>query len=159
LLDWQNRTLRNDYRHAQPLNGRVVESSFRPNLTQGKGSQQTGLRLSPSRGKKPVWKELSCKSLKLGMVEVTLPRSSSVPMHQVEMAHMPAHPCQHVLLLMVQGWLKVGCQPLVLTAVVSHRSAKIHGATWPHKNTRFRCVCIHMVRYTDHGRKSSGMAD
>ncbi|KAK2521675.1 hypothetical protein Q9233_010919 [Columba guinea] len=28
LLDWQNRTLRNDYRHAQPLNGRAVESSF-----------------------------------------------------------------------------------------------------------------------------------
>ncbi|NXN93613.1 CAH6 anhydrase, partial [Rhinopomastus cyanomelas] len=33
LLDWQNRTLRNDYRHAQPLNGRVVESSFRAKLT------------------------------------------------------------------------------------------------------------------------------
>ncbi|NXF05317.1 CAH6 anhydrase, partial [Smithornis capensis] len=29
LLDWQNRTLRNDYRHAQPLQGRLVESSFR----------------------------------------------------------------------------------------------------------------------------------
>ncbi|NXT20446.1 SAMP protein, partial [Syrrhaptes paradoxus] len=34
LLDWHNRTLRNDYRHAQPLNGRVVESSFRAQLTQ-----------------------------------------------------------------------------------------------------------------------------
>ncbi|XP_074883411.1 carbonic anhydrase 6 isoform X2 [Buteo buteo] len=34
LLDWENRTLRNDYRHAQPLNGRVVESSFRAKLTQ-----------------------------------------------------------------------------------------------------------------------------
>ncbi|NXN16912.1 CAH6 anhydrase, partial [Indicator maculatus] len=34
LLDWHNRTLRNDYRHAQPLNGRVVESSFRPKPTQ-----------------------------------------------------------------------------------------------------------------------------
>ncbi|NXF36822.1 CAH6 anhydrase, partial [Nyctibius bracteatus] len=34
LLDWHNRTLRNDYRHAQPLNGRVVESSFRAKLTQ-----------------------------------------------------------------------------------------------------------------------------
>ncbi|NWU96484.1 CAH6 anhydrase, partial [Upupa epops] len=33
LLDWQNRTLRNDYRHAQSLNGRVVESSFRAKLT------------------------------------------------------------------------------------------------------------------------------
>ncbi|XP_077644366.1 carbonic anhydrase 6 [Lonchura striata] len=29
LLDWHNRTLRNDYRHAQPLRGRVVEASFR----------------------------------------------------------------------------------------------------------------------------------
>lgn len=38
LLDWQNRTLRNDYRRAQPLNGRVVESSFRP--TQGKGGSR-----------------------------------------------------------------------------------------------------------------------
>ncbi|NXE94582.1 CAH6 anhydrase, partial [Menura novaehollandiae] len=28
LLDWHNRTLRNDYRHAQPLRGRVVEASF-----------------------------------------------------------------------------------------------------------------------------------
>ncbi|XP_056364126.1 carbonic anhydrase 6 isoform X2 [Oenanthe melanoleuca] len=28
LLDWHNRTLRNDYRHAQPLWGRVVEASF-----------------------------------------------------------------------------------------------------------------------------------
>uniref|UniRef100_A0A8B9FBK9 Carbonic anhydrase n=1 Tax=Amazona collaria TaxID=241587 RepID=A0A8B9FBK9_9PSIT len=36
LLDWQNRTLRNDYRHAQPLHGRVVEASFRstPNQEQ-----------------------------------------------------------------------------------------------------------------------------
>ncbi|XP_009989732.1 PREDICTED: carbonic anhydrase 6 [Tauraco erythrolophus] len=34
LLDWHNRTLRNDYRHAQLLNGRVVESSFRAKLTQ-----------------------------------------------------------------------------------------------------------------------------
>ncbi|NXE68942.1 CAH6 anhydrase, partial [Calcarius ornatus] len=29
LLDWHNHTLRNDYRHAQPLRGRVVEASFR----------------------------------------------------------------------------------------------------------------------------------
>ncbi|XP_068096802.1 carbonic anhydrase 6 [Hyperolius riggenbachi] len=28
LLDWHNKTLRNDYRHAQPLNDRVVLSSF-----------------------------------------------------------------------------------------------------------------------------------
>ncbi|XP_060114859.1 carbonic anhydrase 6 isoform X2 [Heteronotia binoei] len=35
LLDWKNNTLRNDYRRAQPLNGRVVESSFRVNLAEG----------------------------------------------------------------------------------------------------------------------------
>ncbi|NWI10183.1 CAH6 anhydrase, partial [Crypturellus soui] len=29
LLDWSNRTLRNDYRRAQPLHGRVVQASFR----------------------------------------------------------------------------------------------------------------------------------
>ncbi|XP_053136751.1 carbonic anhydrase 6 isoform X2 [Hemicordylus capensis] len=29
LLDWQNATLRNDYRRAQPLNDRVVASSFK----------------------------------------------------------------------------------------------------------------------------------
>ncbi|NXL90270.1 CAH6 anhydrase, partial [Alectura lathami] len=34
LLDWHNRTLRNDYRHAQPLHGRVVESSFRAKPSQ-----------------------------------------------------------------------------------------------------------------------------
>ncbi|XP_066059060.1 carbonic anhydrase 6 isoform X3 [Chamaea fasciata] len=28
LLDWHNRTLRNDYRHVQALQGRVVEASF-----------------------------------------------------------------------------------------------------------------------------------
>ncbi|XP_053307869.1 carbonic anhydrase 6 isoform X2 [Spea bombifrons] len=33
LLDWHNNTLRNDYRHAQPLNDRVVQSSFRPHLS------------------------------------------------------------------------------------------------------------------------------
>ncbi|XP_029435126.1 carbonic anhydrase 6 [Rhinatrema bivittatum] len=32
LLDWNNNTLRNDYRHAQPLNDRVVEASFSPKL-------------------------------------------------------------------------------------------------------------------------------
>uniref|UniRef100_A0A8C4TZM7 Carbonic anhydrase 6 n=1 Tax=Falco tinnunculus TaxID=100819 RepID=A0A8C4TZM7_FALTI len=46
LLDWQNKMLRNDYRHAQPLNGRVVESSFRAELIHGKVSQQAGLSLS-----------------------------------------------------------------------------------------------------------------
>ncbi|NXY16716.1 CAH6 anhydrase, partial [Atrichornis clamosus] len=28
LLDWHNRTLRNDYRHGQPLHGRLVQASF-----------------------------------------------------------------------------------------------------------------------------------
>ncbi|XP_072281698.1 carbonic anhydrase 6 isoform X2 [Pyxicephalus adspersus] len=32
LLDWHNNTLRNDYRHAQPLNDRVVLSSFQTKL-------------------------------------------------------------------------------------------------------------------------------
>nr|XP_056721483.1 carbonic anhydrase 6 [Euleptes europaea] len=35
LLDWKNNTLRNDYRHAQPLHGRVVESSFRVKPAEG----------------------------------------------------------------------------------------------------------------------------
>lgn len=37
LLDWHNCTLRNDYRHVQPLWGRVVEASFRAHRAQGKG--------------------------------------------------------------------------------------------------------------------------
>ncbi|XP_030042146.1 carbonic anhydrase 6 isoform X2 [Microcaecilia unicolor] len=32
LFDWNNKTLRNDYRHAQPLNDRVVEATFSPKL-------------------------------------------------------------------------------------------------------------------------------
>uniref|UniRef100_A0A8C3QBI3 Carbonic anhydrase n=1 Tax=Geospiza parvula TaxID=87175 RepID=A0A8C3QBI3_GEOPR len=36
LLDWHNRSLRNDYRHAQPLWGRVVEASFRAQQGQGR---------------------------------------------------------------------------------------------------------------------------
>ncbi|XP_048374412.1 carbonic anhydrase 6 isoform X2 [Sphaerodactylus townsendi] len=35
LLDWKNETLRNDYRRAQPLHGRVVESSFQAKLAEG----------------------------------------------------------------------------------------------------------------------------
>ncbi|XP_077167314.1 carbonic anhydrase 6 isoform X2 [Paroedura picta] len=35
LLDWKNNTLRNDYRRAQPLNGRVVESSFHVKVAEG----------------------------------------------------------------------------------------------------------------------------
>ncbi|KAI1231543.1 hypothetical protein IHE44_0007997 [Lamprotornis superbus] len=34
LLDWHNRTLRNDYRHVQPLQGRLVEASFRAQRAQ-----------------------------------------------------------------------------------------------------------------------------
>ncbi|XP_059807610.1 carbonic anhydrase 6 [Hypanus sabinus] len=30
VMDWENKTLRNDYRHAQPINDRVVEASFQP---------------------------------------------------------------------------------------------------------------------------------
>ncbi|KAG9482239.1 hypothetical protein GDO78_011109 [Eleutherodactylus coqui] len=33
LLDWENNTLRNDYRHTQPLNDRVVHSSFQVKLS------------------------------------------------------------------------------------------------------------------------------
>ncbi|KAJ1145114.1 hypothetical protein NDU88_011406 [Pleurodeles waltl] len=36
LLDYNNQTLRNDYRHAQPLNERVVESTFSPKLAKDK---------------------------------------------------------------------------------------------------------------------------
>ena len=36
LMDHNNKTIWNDYRMAQPLNDRVVESSFLPRL--GKGS-------------------------------------------------------------------------------------------------------------------------
>lgn len=38
-MDPENKTLRNDYRMAQPLHDRVVESSFLPRL--GKGSMYT----------------------------------------------------------------------------------------------------------------------
>ncbi|XP_062363409.1 carbonic anhydrase 6 [Cinclus cinclus] len=37
LLDWHNQTLRNDYRHVQLLQGRVVEASFPAQHAQGKG--------------------------------------------------------------------------------------------------------------------------
>lgn len=39
LMDHDNKTLWNDYRIAQPLNDRVVESSFLPRL--GKGCRST----------------------------------------------------------------------------------------------------------------------
>ncbi|XP_061457247.1 carbonic anhydrase 6 [Rhineura floridana] len=34
ILDWENNTLRNDYRRAQPLNGRVVEASFQAKINE-----------------------------------------------------------------------------------------------------------------------------
>lgn len=37
LMDHENKTLWNDYRIAQPLNDRVVESSFLPRLGKGCG--------------------------------------------------------------------------------------------------------------------------
>uniref|UniRef100_A0A8B9DZC3 Carbonic anhydrase n=1 Tax=Anser cygnoides TaxID=8845 RepID=A0A8B9DZC3_ANSCY len=40
LLDWHNQTLRNDYRHAQPLHGRLVEASFRAKPTPGNGGSR-----------------------------------------------------------------------------------------------------------------------
>uniref|UniRef100_K7FPE1 Carbonic anhydrase n=1 Tax=Pelodiscus sinensis TaxID=13735 RepID=K7FPE1_PELSI len=42
LLDWQNNTLRNDYRHTQPLHSRVVESSFKAKGTTGKNRAGLG---------------------------------------------------------------------------------------------------------------------
>ncbi|KAG8434420.1 hypothetical protein GDO86_012696 [Hymenochirus boettgeri] len=32
LFDWHNKTLRNDYRHTQPLNDRTIEASFHPQM-------------------------------------------------------------------------------------------------------------------------------
>ncbi|RLV87470.1 hypothetical protein DV515_00015673 [Chloebia gouldiae] len=49
LLDWHNRTLRNDYRHAQPLRGRVVEASFPAQQGQGRAR-------GPGGGQTPVGK-------------------------------------------------------------------------------------------------------
>ncbi|XP_035245000.1 carbonic anhydrase 6 [Anguilla anguilla] len=40
LMDHENKTLWNDYRIAQPLNARVVESSFLPRLSQGSFCRQ-----------------------------------------------------------------------------------------------------------------------
>ncbi|KAM5140322.1 carbonic anhydrase 6-like [Mantella aurantiaca] len=40
LLDWHNKTLRNDYRHAQPLNDRIVQSSFHVKMPKAEVCQQ-----------------------------------------------------------------------------------------------------------------------
>lgn len=73
-----------------------------PNPSKVKGVKGAGLRDYPGRGKKPVWRELTCKSLKEGMLELTFPRSSSIPAQQAEMVQCLFAPCQHILLLMVQ---------------------------------------------------------
>ncbi|XP_069466133.1 carbonic anhydrase 6 [Ambystoma mexicanum] len=41
VLDYNNETLRNDYRHAQPLNDRVVEATFSPKLAKETCSSET----------------------------------------------------------------------------------------------------------------------
>ncbi|KAG8569092.1 hypothetical protein GDO81_014260 [Engystomops pustulosus] len=46
LLDWHNNTLRNDYRHAQPLNDRVVESSFKVKLSKETCQQEITTKLT-----------------------------------------------------------------------------------------------------------------
>ncbi|XP_077106165.1 carbonic anhydrase 6 [Ranitomeya variabilis] len=46
LLDWHNNTLRNDYRHAQPLNDRVVHSSFRVKLSKEICQQEITTKLT-----------------------------------------------------------------------------------------------------------------
>uniref|UniRef100_A0A8C5MGC3 Carbonic anhydrase n=1 Tax=Leptobrachium leishanense TaxID=445787 RepID=A0A8C5MGC3_9ANUR len=46
LLDWENKTIRNDYRHAQPLNARIVQSSFKPQLAKDKCQAQLAEKLT-----------------------------------------------------------------------------------------------------------------
>ncbi|XP_063292607.1 carbonic anhydrase 6 [Pelobates fuscus] len=46
LLDWENNTIRNDYRQAQPLNDRVVQASFKPQLSKDKCQTQLTDKLS-----------------------------------------------------------------------------------------------------------------
>ncbi|XP_063799175.1 carbonic anhydrase 6 [Pseudophryne corroboree] len=46
LFDWDNNTLRNDYRHAQPLNDRVVQASFRPPKTKELCQQEISTKLT-----------------------------------------------------------------------------------------------------------------
>ncbi|XP_075459715.1 carbonic anhydrase 6 [Ascaphus truei] len=45
LLDWDNNTIRNDYRHAQSLNDRVVEASFHPKLSNDTCQQEITTKL------------------------------------------------------------------------------------------------------------------
>ncbi|KAM4015002.1 carbonic anhydrase 6 [Anomaloglossus baeobatrachus] len=46
LLDWHNHTLRNDYRHTQPLNDRAVHSSFRVKLSKETCQQEITTKLT-----------------------------------------------------------------------------------------------------------------
>ncbi|CAN2388242.1 carbonate dehydratase activity [Pristimantis euphronides] len=46
LLDWNNKTLRNDYRHTQPLNDRTVHSSFKVKLSKEFCQQEITTKLS-----------------------------------------------------------------------------------------------------------------
>lgn len=64
LLDWQNRTLRNDYRHAQPLNGRAVESSFPARPGPGNRASTQGSAF-PQEGREVL-------QTSLGTLEITL---------------------------------------------------------------------------------------
>lgn len=92
-----------------------------------------------------MWKELSCKSLKLGMLDITFPKSSSVPAQQVEMTHMPL--CPLPIQLAANGAVAVaGCVPAL--CFDCNGVTQVSQAKWCymalHKNTRFKCVCIHM---------------
>lgn len=106
-----------------------------------------------------MWKELSCKSLKLGMLEITFPRSSSVLAQQVEMAHVPLCPLP-THLAPNGAVVAVGCAPAL--CFDCNGVTQISQDKWcymaPHKNTRFKCVCICMGE-DNHCRNSSGMAD
>ncbi|XP_005986136.1 carbonic anhydrase 6 [Latimeria chalumnae] len=50
ILDWKNKTLRNDYRHAQPLNDRVVKASFQPVFDKGNYQEEINIKLEKIEG-------------------------------------------------------------------------------------------------------------
>uniref|UniRef100_A0A8C6Z0E0 Carbonic anhydrase n=1 Tax=Nothoprocta perdicaria TaxID=30464 RepID=A0A8C6Z0E0_NOTPE len=58
LLDWHNRTLRNDYRRAQPLHGRAVEASFRAPGTGTRVRHREGQRAPLQHGWVRTWRWL-----------------------------------------------------------------------------------------------------
>ncbi|PKK24064.1 carbonic anhydrase VI [Columba livia] len=148
LLDWQNRTLRNDYRHAQPLNGRAVESSFPAKPSPGNGVSTQGSAF-PQEGR-----ETSVEGDKL---QITLFRHAGDPFSQrgsvhaqlVEMVQVP-------LRLPALQWCSGGCRVCAsrffwpqwcCTGVPS-------GAMWHHTQYWVQ-VCL---RDMNHCRNSSGMA-